>query len=604
MKLLTMTISMAAALGLPAWAMAATTLVQDVRVFDGERMHAKRSVLIDGATIINADFKGAVPAGARVVSGAGRTLLPGLIDAHVHAYQDLALPLLFGVTTQVDMFTAVPVMQDLTRRMKEGSNAGMADMFSAGTLATAPGGHGTQFGMPIPTLTNPDQAQAFVDARIAEGSHFIKIVLEQGSAGRVLNSLDIATVSALIKAAHGRSKLAVVHVSTLASAQAALGAGADGLVHLFTGQGIEPAQLAALTKLAKSRRAFVIPTFSVLESVAGLRSDDVLADAGLTALLNKAQRAPLMAPYGKTPDPARLIAPKAVTLALFKAGVPVLAGTDAGNAGTQYGISMHHEMASLVAAGLSPAQALAAATSAPAKSFKLGQRGRIANGYKADLLLVQGDPGTDIANTRRIVAVWKDGQDASALRERQREQVAAEITAAPAAAALPPDGRISDFSAARLGSPFGFGWMPATDSFMGGKSTVQLQGRARAEEGGEPAAVEVKATVAAGSMAPFAGVAFMPGKQPMQPADLSGVKVIRFRVRGDGQQYQLNAMSAGASIPASAPFTAGSDWREVVVPLASLKGVDASTISMIAFNAGPQPGNYVFHIADVRLANE
>lgn len=604
MKLLTMTISMAAALGLPAWAMAATTLVQDVRVFDGERMHAKRSVLIDGATIINADFKGAVPAGARVVSGAGRTLLPGLIDAHVHAYQDLALPLLFGVTTQVDMFTAVPVMQDLTRRMKEGSNAGMADMFSAGTLATAPGGHGTQFGMPIPTLTNPDQAQAFVDTRIAEGSHFIKIVLEQGSAGRVLNSLDIATVSALIKAAHGRSKLAVVHVSTLASAQAALGAGADGLVHLFTGQGIEPAQLAALTKLAKSRRAFVIPTFSVLESVAGLRSDDVLADAGLTALLNKAQRAPLMAPYGKTPDPARLIAPKAVTLALFKAGVPVLAGTDAGNAGTQYGISMHHEMASLVAAGLSPAQALAAATSAPAKSFKLGQRGRIANGYKADLLLVQGDPGTDIANTRRIVAVWKDGQDASALRERQREQVAAEITAAPAAAALPPDGRISDFSAARLGSPFGFGWMPATDSFMGGKSTVQLQGMARAEEGGEPAAVEVKATVAAGSMAPFAGVAFMPGKQPMQPADLSGVKVIRFRVRGDGQQYQLNAMSAGASIPASAPFTAGSDWREVVVPLASLKGVDASTISMIAFNAGPQPGNYVFHIADVRLANE
>ena len=605
MKLLmmtTLTISLAAALGLPARAMAAATLVQDVRVFDGERMHVKRSVLIDGATIVNADFKGAAPAGARVVSGAGKTLLPGLIDAHVHAYQDLALPLLFGVTTQVDMFTAVPVMQDLTRRMKEGSNAGMADMFSAGTLATAPGGHGTQFGIPIPTLIRPDQAQAFVDARLAEGSHFIKIVLEEGSAGRALNSLDIATASALIKAAHLRSKLAVVHVSTLASAQAALGAGADGLVHLFTGQTIEPAQLAALTKLAKTRKAFVIPTFSVLESVAGLRPDDLLADASLTALLSKTQRAPLMTPYGKTPDGTRLAAPKAVTLALIKAGVPILAGTDAGNAGTQYGISMHHEMASLVAAGLSPAQALAAATSAPATAFKLGQRGRIANGYKADLLLVEGDPSADIANTRRIVAVWKDGQDAGPLRERQREQVAAELSAAPASAALPPGGRISDFSADRLGSPLGFGWMPASDGFMGGKSTVQLKGRA--EQGGEPAAVEVKATVAAGSMAPFAGIAFMPGKQPMQPADLASVKVIRFRVRGDGQQYQLNAMSAGASMPASAPFTAGSDWREVAVPLASLKGVDAGMITMIAFNAGPQPGNYVFHIADVRLANE
>ena len=175
----TMTVSLAAALGLPAWAMAAATLVQDVRVFDGQRMHAKRSVLFDGATITNADFKGAAPSGARVVSGAGKTLLPGLIDAHLHAFQDLALPRLFGVTTQVDMFTAVPLMQDLTRRMKEGGHAGMADMFSAGTLATAPGGHGTQFGIPIPTLTKPDQGPGF--CRCAPGR---RLALHQDRAGR------------------------------------------------------------------------------------------------------------------------------------------------------------------------------------------------------------------------------------------------------------------------------------------------------------------------------------------------------------------------------------------------------------------------------------
>lgn len=88
----------------------------------------KRSVLFDGGKIVDADFKGAPPHGARIVSGAGRTLLPGLIDAHVHAYQDPGLPLLFGVTTQVDMFTAVPMIQEIPRQMKAGNNSSKEDI--------------------------------------------------------------------------------------------------------------------------------------------------------------------------------------------------------------------------------------------------------------------------------------------------------------------------------------------------------------------------------------------------------------------------------------------------------------------------------------------
>ncbi len=128
---------------------AAPTLVQDVRVFDGERMHA------------------------RVVSGQGRTLLPGLIDAHTHAWRYHELTLLFGVTTQIDMFTTVAMLKE----SKAGRHAGRADLFSAGTLVTAPGGNGTQFGVAIPTLARAEDAQAFFDARIAEGSDFIKIVM-------------------------------------------------------------------------------------------------------------------------------------------------------------------------------------------------------------------------------------------------------------------------------------------------------------------------------------------------------------------------------------------------------------------------------------------
>ncbi len=587
-----------AALSAPA--LAATWLVQDVRVFDGENMHEHRSVLVDGARIADADFKGKTPAAATIVDGKGRTLLPGLIDAHVHAFRYFDLPLLFGVTTQVDMFTGVQAMREVAEKMARGDNAGQADLFSAGTLATAPGGHGTEYGMVIPTLTRPDEAQAWVDARIAEGSHFIKIVMEQGHPGRAFASLDIATVKALIDASHRRGKLAVVHISNLPDARAALEAGADGLVHLFGGDSISQEGLAAFTQLAKARKAFVIPTFSVIESMAGLRAADILGDTAFTSLLDKEQRQQLATTYGQAPKAGWMTAPQAVTAALSKAGVPVLAGTDAGNKGTQYGASLHHELQSLVRAGLTPLQALASATSAPAQAFRLPQRGRIATGYKADLLLVEGDPSADIGATRRIVDVWKDGVSVAPLRKQQLAAVAQEGQPS-AGVALPADGRISLFSRDKMGSPFGAGWMPSHDAFMGGKSSVDIKLVDAADAGTGIVAAQVSASVAPGFAYPWAGLAFMPGRQPMQGANLANARVLKFRVRGDGQQYSVSLMSGGNKVPVNLPFQAGGEWREVTMALADFKGADAGAISMIAFNAGPKTGNYRFEIADVRL---
>ena len=594
----------AAALMLAAIADAAPTLVRDVRVFDGERAHERRSVLFDSAVIVDADYRGAPPAGARVVDGAGRTLLPGLIDAHVHAFRYLELPLMFGVTTQVDMFNSVQIMQDLTTAMAAGKNGGRADMFSAGTLATAKSGHGTQFGMPIPTLATPGEAQAFVDARIAEGSHFIKIAWEEGFDAHRMNSLDAATVKALIEAAHRRGKLAVVHISTLAHARAALEFGADGLVHLFIGKDIAAADAEALARLAKAKRAFVIPTWVVLESMAGVKTDGVLSDPSLASLLDREQQQSLRASYGQSPMPEQLVAPKAVIAAMHRAGVPVLAGTDAGNAGTQYGISMHQELAALVAAGLRPGEALAAATSAPAKAFGLGKRGRVAAGYKADLLLVEGNPLLDIASTRRIVEVWKDGESTEPLRTRQRERVARE-NAAPGMApvALPADGRISLFTKEKLASPFGMGWSATHDGMMGGASSATLE--LLPVETGAPAALAVNARVVKADFPyPWAGLAFGPGARPMQPANLSAVKTIAFRVRGDGKRYALSMMSRGVTIPATVNFVAGPEWKEVSVPLARFPGIDPALLTMIGFNAGPEPGDYRFEIADVRLLDK
>jgi len=594
------TLLLCAGLAASSCALAAATLVKDVRVFDGKAVHERRSVLFDGATILDADFRGTPPQGARIVDGAGRTLLPGLIDAHTHTFRWPELPVLFGVTTQVDMFTDVKLMNKAKEEMAQGGHHGHADLFSAGTLVTAPNGHGTQFGVPIPTITGPEQAQAFVDARIAEGSDFIKIVM---GGGYGMQSISLATARAVIDAAHLRGKLAVVHIGNEQDARAVLDAGADGLVHLFPAASSDAVGLA---RLARSKGAFVIPTFTVLESMAGWRGDDLLANASLAGLLDKDAQAPLKARYGNKERAELLAAPKAVTAALVKAGVPVLAGTDAGNPGTQYGVSMHRELKALVEAGLTPAQALAAATSVPAQVFKLGKRGRIEQGYKADLLLVEGNPAADILATRRIVEVWKDGDSANGLRDSQRQRVAkaAQETrpGGEKALALPPDGRISQFSTQRLASPIGMGWSASTDSFAGGKSTVTLTPGQALADGQVPLAIDAK--VAPGLPFAWAGLAFMPGTQPMASVDFSTVKAVRFKVRGDGKTYQLIAMSQGVQIPGAKAFMAGPEWTEVTVPLRELKGIDPTTLTMLGFNAGPQPGDYRFEIVDVRLLTQ
>jgi hypothetical protein len=94
---------------------------------------------------------------------------------------------------------------------------------------------------------------------------------------------------------------------------------------------------------------------------------------------------------------------------LADAGVTLLAGTDAPNPGTVFGASLHRELELLVRCGISPAQALAAGTAEPARLFGLADRGRVAPGLRADLVLTSGDPLTDITATRAIERIWRGG---------------------------------------------------------------------------------------------------------------------------------------------------------------------------------------------------
>ena len=100
---------------------------------------------------------------------------------------------------------------------------------------------------------------------------------------------------------------------------------------------------------------------------------------------------------------------EAAVLALRRAGVSILAGTDAPAPGMAHGLSLHRELELLVNSGLMPTEALAAATSETARAFGFHDRGRIAIGTRADLVLVSGHPTVDITATRDIVGVWKLG---------------------------------------------------------------------------------------------------------------------------------------------------------------------------------------------------
>ena len=172
---------------------------------------------------------------------------------------------------------------------------------------------------------------------------------------------------------------------------------------------------ATFGEFAAAHHVFVIPTLVTLHGLCGNPEGHALVND--TFLAPHVPAAQLQA-SDKKPDPSRqhLCAAIQPTLQqLLHAGVPILAGTDVGIATGQllgvvaYGATLHLELKLLVDEGLTPVQALSAATAAAADAFRFADRGRIRPGLRADLLLVDGDPTRDITATRRIVTVWKHG---------------------------------------------------------------------------------------------------------------------------------------------------------------------------------------------------
>jgi len=368
-----------------------STAIKDVRVFDGTGLSQEQTVLFEG-DLITSVSPTAGPA-EETVDGRGRVLLPGLIDSHLHIDGRASLEACarWGLTTVLDMAARDIRAVDALR-----SVAGLPTVLSAGVPASAPGGqHVRKMGFPTSSaLSDESQASRFVAAQVAAGADFIKVIVEDPKVPGT-KALPVELIAAVTTAAHQAGKRVVAHAVTTVAIQTADEAGVDIITHAPVNAELAPDLMAKLER----RNVVLIPTLTMMRDVVTTVSSGrvfrVLSSVGIAPKLNFAH------------------AQSAVT-AFHRAGLTILAGTDANTeplvpARPAYGESLHDELALLVTAGLSTAQALRAATLAPAEVFGLTDRGLVAPGRRADLVLLDGDPVQDITATRRIHASWIGG---------------------------------------------------------------------------------------------------------------------------------------------------------------------------------------------------
>lgn len=354
-------------------------------------MSEPTTVVLDDGVIVNETATDRIE--TTVVDAAGGALLPGLIDTHVHVdtASQLAAAARWGVTTVLDMGS-----RDRRALVALSDGPGLPTVKSAGNPASAPGSmHVKKMGFAVSTtVSGPDDAARFVADRVAEGSDYIKVIVEDPKIPGA-KALPPATVTALVAAAHEAGLQTIAHAASADTIATAVRAGVDVVTHTaltrHLGDDVEALLDGAPTA--------IIPTLAMMSGVE-----------------KTIGRRPLMRLLGRVVPGARMDYTYAKsTVATFRrAGMVVLAGTDSNDDKAApyqvpYGESLHEELERLVDAGLTPVQALRAATSLAAATFGLTDRGVIEPDRRADLLLVDGDPTMCISATRDIRQVWIAG---------------------------------------------------------------------------------------------------------------------------------------------------------------------------------------------------
>lgn len=345
------------------------TAITNVLIFNGEIVTGPGCIVIESG-LISDDATGA----EEIIDGTGCMIIPGLIDTHVHVASEAELHscVKHGVTTVCDLGAYPKQLFEELKTVK-----GATEYLSSGLAAFPPESTHAQFYAGRDrdmSLRSEEDVTDWVSARVVEGVDFIKIIADEPGFSQ-------ACLDKLASESKAARKVTVAHGTHHAAYERGLKAGFDILTHVALDKTLDEAVIDRMV----AQGTVSSPTLAMMKLMVG-SEDYTRPGADFDNCLNG-------------------------VAAMHKAGVPILAGTDSNpmDVPIHIGSSLHEEMALLVEAGLSPIDALKGATSLAARHFRLEDRGSIAVGLKADLVLLEGDPTKDISNSRKIWAVWKDG---------------------------------------------------------------------------------------------------------------------------------------------------------------------------------------------------
>lgn len=367
-----------------------------VIVGDGSAAIENGVVVVDGGIFVAVGPSGvvAVPPGATHVDLAGATVMPMLIDTHVHLsrerdplIEDLRRRVHFGVGA------AMSLGQDegeAVYQVRAENIAGIATYRTAGKGITAPEPGRTE----IPHwVTTPDEARAAVQAEAALNVDIIKIWVDDRD--KQFAKLTPELYGAVIDEAHKNNLRVVSHQFTLEDAKGLVKAGVDALAHGVRDMDVDDEFMALVAEHPALVLGPNLPGRGVVTDVSWLQgqvTDEQFAQLQTQAAAENPQA---QAAYGiQARNLARMSA----------AGVTIVLGTD-GN--TPWG--PHIEMEDMVAAGMSPADVITAATGNGAAYMRLDDQGTITQGKRADFIVLDANPLDDITNTRRIRSVYLQG---------------------------------------------------------------------------------------------------------------------------------------------------------------------------------------------------
>jgi imidazolonepropionase-like amidohydrolase len=419
---------------------------------------------------------------------AGKWVIPGLNDMHVHSYGNMApannmqllmtpgaakMMLYCGVTGFLDLFSAESEILRLRDQQRQSGMLG-ADIYCAGPILTCTGGHGTEYGIPTRVINSPAEAEKEIAELAQKKPDVIKIVYDH--AFTRMPTIDHATMEAAVKAATKHGLKTVIHIGNWQDAKEAILAGANAITHLH-GEEI-PDEVVALIK---QKNVYSIPTMTVETELVNLAQNPSLLD---NTLLAAVATPAVVGAYRDTSKfdnrtKAWMKWQKSMHANCYRSikkladgGVKIMAGTDAGNFGTFQGFSVHREIQIMAEAGVPAWQALAAATTIPGEF--LGRPFGVRAGSMANLVVLNASPVEKIGNTQYIAMVIHHGKVVNR-DDLIKSEAPPPLTFQPAQPWT--QALLDDFSKTDLTGAFGIRWDQTLDNYLGGKSTVQHEYR-------------------------------------------------------------------------------------------------------------------------------